>query len=95
MNNGHVFHRSTSQCPSVASRGECIFLIDAEGRRYIDACGGAAVSCLGHGNREVAAAVRAPSAEDVILEQAEQPDDQMSYGQVLTTLYDTDEDAGR
>ena len=45
--------------------------------------------------QEVAAAVRAPSAEDVILEQAEQPDDQMSYGQVLTTLYDTDDDAGR
>ena len=45
--------------------------------------------------QEVAAAGRAYTAEDVILEQAEQPDDQMSYGQVLTTLYDTDEDAGR
>ena len=45
--------------------------------------------------QEVASAGRAYTAEDVILEQAEQPDDQMSYGQVLTTLYDTDEDAGR
>ena len=45
--------------------------------------------------QEVASAGRAYTAEDVILEQAEQPDDQMSYGQVLTTLYDTDDDAGR
>jgi len=45
--------------------------------------------------QEVASAGRAYTAEDVILEQAEQPDEQMSYGQVLTTLYDTDEDAGR
>ena len=45
--------------------------------------------------QEVASAGRTYTAEDVILEQAEQPDEQMSYGQVLTTLYDTDEDAGR
>jgi adenosylmethionine-8-amino-7-oxononanoate aminotransferase len=32
-------------------------LFDADGRRYLDASGGAAVSCLGHGHPEVVAAV--------------------------------------
>src|SRR5947209_6697490 len=44
--------------------------------------------------QDIAATGRAYSAEDVILERAEQPDEQMSYGQVLTKLYDTDGDAG-
>lgn len=57
MTEGHVFHRSTSTRPPVAVRGEGIFLFDADGRRYIDACGGAAVSCLGHGHPEVMAAI--------------------------------------
>jgi adenosylmethionine-8-amino-7-oxononanoate aminotransferase len=61
MNAGHVFHRSTSDLPPVAVRGEGIFLIDADGRRYIDACGGAAVSCLGHGH---------PAIVDAVAEQA-------------------------
>lgn len=62
MTAGHVFHRSTVACPPVATRGEGIFLIDAEGRRYIDACGGAAVSCLGHGHPEVVAAIAEQAA---------------------------------
>ena len=53
----HVFHRSTRARPPLAVRGEGIFLIDEKGRRYIDACGGAAVSCLGHGHPEVVAAM--------------------------------------
>jgi adenosylmethionine-8-amino-7-oxononanoate aminotransferase len=57
MNAGHVFHRSTSARPPVAIRGEGIFLIDADGRRYVDACGGAAVSCIGHGHAGVIAAI--------------------------------------
>jgi adenosylmethionine-8-amino-7-oxononanoate aminotransferase len=32
---------------------------DSEGREYIDACGGAAVSCLGHGHPDVLAAMHA------------------------------------
>src|SRR5437764_1321795 len=58
----HVFHRSTQSRPPLAVRGEGIFLIDADGRRYIDACGGAAVSCLGHGHPAVAAAIAEQSA---------------------------------
>src|SRR4029079_13675374 len=33
--------------------------IDAEGRRYIDASGGAAVSCLGHGHPDIQTALHA------------------------------------
>jgi adenosylmethionine-8-amino-7-oxononanoate aminotransferase len=57
MGADHVFHRSSSAAPPVAVRGEGIYLIDADGRRYVDACGGAAVSCLGHGDPRVTAAV--------------------------------------
>ena len=52
MGVSHVFHRS-KQTPPVVVRGEGIYLIDAQGRRYVDACGGAAVSCLGHGHPAV------------------------------------------
>src|SRR3954451_12841150 len=62
MNAGHVFHRSTSERPPVAVRGEGIFLINADGKRYIDACGGAAVSCIGHGHPEVVAAIAQEAA---------------------------------
>jgi len=54
-----IFHRSTRQAYPVAVRGEGAYLFDAAGRRYLDASGGAAVSCLGHGDEEVAAAVAA------------------------------------
>ena len=59
MTLGHVFHRFTSARPPIATRGEGIYLFDEAGRRYVDACGGAAVSCLGHGHPEIAAAVAA------------------------------------
>src|SRR5580692_11149898 len=53
----HVFHRSTrSGLPTVVG-GHGIELIAADGRRFIDACGGAAVSCLGHGHPVVARAI--------------------------------------
>jgi adenosylmethionine-8-amino-7-oxononanoate aminotransferase len=58
----HVFHRSTRR-PPVAVRGEGIRLIDEQGRSYIDACGGAAVSCLGHGHPRVVAALAEQAAQ--------------------------------
>jgi adenosylmethionine-8-amino-7-oxononanoate aminotransferase len=58
----HVFHRSTSARPPVAVRGEGIYLVDDRGQRYIDACGGAAVSCLGHGHPAVGAAMSEQAA---------------------------------
>lgn len=62
MTAGHVFHRTTATRPPVAARGEGIYLIDVAGRRYVDACGGAAVSCLGHGHPEIIAAVAEQTA---------------------------------
>jgi adenosylmethionine-8-amino-7-oxononanoate aminotransferase len=58
----HVFHRSTSARPPIAVRGEGIFLFDVDGRRYVDACGGAAVSCLGHGHPAVVDAIAEQTA---------------------------------
>ena len=63
MTAGHVLHRTTSSRPPIAVRGEGIYLIDADGRRYVDACGGAAVSCLGHGHPEVIAAIASQAAD--------------------------------
>ena len=55
----HVFHRNCRQRPPLAVAGEGAYLIDARGRRYLDASGGAAVSCLGHSDAHVIGAVRA------------------------------------
>ncbi len=54
----HVFHRNPRQALEIVERGEGIRLFDREGRAYIDASGGAAVSCLGHGHPEVIAATK-------------------------------------
>jgi adenosylmethionine-8-amino-7-oxononanoate aminotransferase len=51
-----VLHRSGGQ-PPVATRGEGIYLHTEDGRAIIDASGGAAVACLGHGNRRIAEAI--------------------------------------
>ncbi|MDX1594804.1 MAG: aspartate aminotransferase family protein [Gammaproteobacteria bacterium] len=53
----HVFHRHTKGQLPVAVGGEGPFLVDGEGRRYLDACGGAAVSCLGHNHPAVVEAI--------------------------------------
>ena len=42
-----------------AAGGEGPYIIDDQGKRYIDASGGAAVSCLGHDNAEVVSAIKA------------------------------------
>jgi adenosylmethionine-8-amino-7-oxononanoate aminotransferase len=43
----------------VAVHGRGVELFDADGKSYIDASGGAAVSCLGHGHPDVLAALHA------------------------------------
>ncbi len=59
MCGGHVFGRHTKgQLPKVVG-GEGVWLIDSDGKRYIDASGGAAVSSLGHSNRYVLDAAKA------------------------------------
>ncbi len=54
----HVFHRHTGSLPPTAVGGEGPYLIDAAGKRYLDASGGAAVSCLGHGHPAVIEAIQ-------------------------------------
>ncbi|MBN8932634.1 MAG: aspartate aminotransferase family protein [Rhizobium pusense] len=53
-----ILHRSiASQLPRAVA-GEGVYIIDSEGRRYLDGSGGAAVSCLGHNHPEVLDAMR-------------------------------------
>lgn len=59
MTTTHVFHRQLQTTPPVAVSGSGLWLTDASGKRYLDACGGAAVSCLGHGHPDVRAAMHA------------------------------------
>ncbi len=53
-----VLHRNLNRTPPTVLRGDGCYLIDAQGRRYLDASGGAAVSCLGHSHPRVIAAIR-------------------------------------
>ena len=54
----HVFPRLMKKLPPRAGRGEGCYLYDANGKAYLDGSGGAAVSCLGHGDKDVIAAVQ-------------------------------------
>jgi adenosylmethionine-8-amino-7-oxononanoate aminotransferase len=53
-----VFHRNPQHAYPTVVRGEGAYLFDREGKRYLDASGGAAVSCLGHSDRAVIEAIR-------------------------------------
>ncbi|MDE4132636.1 aspartate aminotransferase family protein [Phaeobacter sp. QD34_3] len=54
----HVFPRHTKAKLPTAVGGEGCYLIDSTGKRYFDGSGGAAVSCLGHSDAAVIAAVQ-------------------------------------
>ncbi len=54
-----IIHRSLRGTLPVAVAAEGLLVTDSEGKRYIDASGGAAVSCLGHGHPDVLAAMHA------------------------------------
>jgi adenosylmethionine-8-amino-7-oxononanoate aminotransferase len=54
-----VIHRQLSSVPPVAVAAEGVTITDKDGKTYIDACGGAAVSCLGHNHPDVLAAMKA------------------------------------
>jgi adenosylmethionine-8-amino-7-oxononanoate aminotransferase len=55
----HVFPRHTRNLPPHVSHAEGAYLFDRSGKAYLDGSGGAAVSCLGHGDPHVAAAMKA------------------------------------
>jgi adenosylmethionine-8-amino-7-oxononanoate aminotransferase len=54
----HVFYRHLHASYPTAARGDGIWVVDADGRRYLDASGGAAVSCLGHSHPRVIQAIK-------------------------------------
>jgi len=54
----HVFPRSTNTQPAIVDHGDGCYLIDTNGKRYLDASGGAAVSCLGHSDESVKQAIK-------------------------------------
>ena len=53
----HVLHRAIHKKYPVAAKSAGIRITDETGKQYIDASGGAAVSCLGHGHPDVLAAM--------------------------------------
>ena len=54
----HIFPRHTKSAPPVAVSGQGCYLTDASGKQYLDASGGAAVSCLGHGDKAIIDAIK-------------------------------------
>ncbi|HUN87879.1 MAG TPA: aspartate aminotransferase family protein [Terriglobales bacterium] len=63
MNHPGLLTRSLRKTYPIAVRGEGIYICDADGRRYLDFSGSAAVNFIGHGNPQVA---------DTIAEQLQQ-----------------------
>jgi adenosylmethionine-8-amino-7-oxononanoate aminotransferase len=53
----HILHRQLRGTLPLAVGGRGTRITDADGNEYIDASGGAAVSCLGHGHPDVLAAM--------------------------------------
>ena len=51
-----ILHRANT-IPPVAVGGRGVEIFDADGKTYLDASGGAAVSCLGHNHPEIVAAL--------------------------------------
>ncbi|SFR13239.1 aspartate aminotransferase family protein [Poseidonocella sedimentorum] len=59
MGESSVFHRDFNAVLPMVVAVDGNYLIDDSGRRYLDACGGAAVSCLGHDHPKVREAIKA------------------------------------
>src|SRR4051794_4106390 len=57
-----VWRRSIAQDPPVAVEAHGSTIVDADGREYLDAAGGAIVVNVGHGRREIAAAIATQAA---------------------------------
>ena len=55
----NVFPRNCKIGHPLAVEGEGVYIIDRTGKQYLDASGGAAVSCLGHGDADIIKAIRA------------------------------------
>lgn len=61
MSSGKIFSRGGAALP-IATSGDGAYITDSNGRRYLDAAGGAIVVGIGHGRRSVADAAAAQMA---------------------------------
>jgi adenosylmethionine-8-amino-7-oxononanoate aminotransferase len=52
-----VLGRSCNTHLPTVDYGDGVYIFDKNGKKYLDGCGGAAVSCLGHNNKEVKSAI--------------------------------------
>ena len=59
----YVLHRNLRKNPPRAIKGDGAYLIDHSGKRYLDASGGAAVSCLGHSHPAIIEAIQTQVAK--------------------------------
>jgi len=59
----NALHRNLKQLPILASHAESMWIFDQDGKKYLDACGGAAVSNLGHNNTRIIDAIQAQSGK--------------------------------
>ena len=57
----HILHRVANAVMPVAVGGSGVEIVDADGRRYLDASGGAAVPASVTGRPDVLAALRRPA----------------------------------
>ena len=55
----HILHRQLRGSYPVAVSAQGCWITDSAGKKYLDASGGAAVSCVGHGHPDVLAAMHA------------------------------------
>ena len=59
MHSNHLFGRTTKGSIPIAVSGSGCYLTDHNGKQYFDGSGGAAVSCLGHSDKQVTEAIKA------------------------------------
>ncbi len=59
----NVFPRVITSPPIKASTSQGCYIIDTNGKKYFDGSGGAAVSCLGHADKEIIDAIQTQSAK--------------------------------
>lgn len=59
----HLLYRNLSRSYPMVVKGQGCWLHDADGKTYLDGCGGAFVTSLGHGVDEIVAAIAAETRE--------------------------------
>ena len=57
LNQDHVFYRNPARFYPAVDRGRGVYLYDTDGKRYLDGAGGAAVTAIGHGVKDIERAV--------------------------------------